>query len=86
MGSPSEQLALRAQPHHEFDLSTANPTCSIRMERRGTKCCNASAIPTGKSPDPDRLPNKMYKVLSNIIAPILVTDGGVTLQWDPGVA
>ena len=44
MGSPSEQLALRAQPHHEFDLSMANPTCSIQMERRGTKCCNASAI------------------------------------------
>lgn len=28
-------------------------------------------LPTGKSPGPDRLPNKMYKVLSKIIAPIL---------------
>ena len=28
-------------------------------------------LPTGKSPGPDRLPNKFYKVLSKVLAPIL---------------
>ena len=30
-----------------------------------------SYLPTGKSPGPDRLPNKFYKVMSAVIAPIL---------------